>query len=221
MSDGPPASRGDDGALADREVPGRLTARESVFAGAVFDVSREQVALPGGAVTREVVRHPGAVGVLALDDRGRVAMLRQYRHPVERELWEIPAGLLDHPDEDAAAAAARELGEEADLVADTWHVLADWFTSPGGSDEAFRCYLARDLTPVPAPERFEREDEEADIELRWVALEDARDAALAGKIHNSSAVTAVLAACAARDLGWSTLRPAGAPWPERPRGRQA
>ncbi len=207
--------------LRDREVPGRVTAAETVFSGAIFDVAREEVDLPSGPVTREVVRHPGAVGVLALDDRGRVALLRQYRHPVARELWEIPAGLLDHAGEDAAVAAARELGEEADLVASTWHVLADWFTTPGGSDEAFRCYLARDLGDVPEADRFARQDEESDLELRWVALEDARDAALAGRFHNSSTVTAVLAAWTARELGWATLRPVDADWPERSRGAQA
>ncbi len=209
------------GELADQVVASRLLSRETAFAGAIFDVTSEEVDLPGGVVTREVVRHPGAVGVLALDDRGRVALLRQYRHPVGRELWEIPAGLLDHPGEDAAAAAARELAEEADLTAGTWHVLADWFSTPGGSDEAFRCFLARDLAAVPASDRFVREDEEADMELRWVALEDARDAALSGRVHDASAITAVLAACASRDLGWATLRAPDAPWPQRSAGRQA
>lgn len=177
---------------------------------------REKIQLSGAAgseVVRERVVHPGAVGVLALDEQGRVALLRQYRHPVEHELWELPAGLLDHPGEDPAAAAARELAEEADLVAGTWHVLLDWFTTPGGSDEAFRLFLARGLSSVPDGERFERTDEEAGLVLRWVPLEEARDAVLAGRLHNPSAVTGILAAWAAREAGWSTLRPAGAPWP--------
>ena len=194
-------------------APARATSSETVFSGAVWDVVREGVDLPGGAVVRERLVHPGAVGVLALDEAGRVLLLRQYRHPVEHALWELPAGLLDHPGEDPAAAAARELAEEADLRAHSWHVLLDWFTTPGGSDEAFRLFLARDLEPVAAADRFERTEEEADILARWVDLDAARDAVLAGHLHNPSAVTGVLAGWAAREGGWASLRPADAPWP--------
>jgi ADP-ribose pyrophosphatase len=190
--------------------------RELVHHGRIWDVVADDVDLGDGrVVTREVIDHPGAVAVVALDDDDQVLLLRQYRHPVGRELWEVPAGLLDVDGEPARDAAARELGEEADLRAGRWDVLADYYTTPGGSTEALRVFLARDLSEVPAAERHVRENEERDIELRWVTLDDAVAAVLAGAVHNPSAVVGVLAAQAARAARWSSLRPADAPWPER------
>lgn len=197
--------------FTDREV----TSSEVAYQGMIWQVRRDTVRLDGErSVTREYVHHPGAVTVLALDTEDRVLMIRQYRHPVRMELWELPAGLLDVDGEPPLAAAQRELAEEADLRADTWHLLADWFNSPGGMDEALRLYLARDVHPVPHDERHERTDEELGMPTRWVPLDEARDAVLAGRIHNPGSVVGVLAAVAARDLGWSTLRPADSPWPE-------
>ncbi|WP_425560091.1 NUDIX domain-containing protein [Kineococcus glutinatus] len=207
--------------LADRRVEREVSRSEVVFTGRVWDVVSEDVVLPGGdgpaTVTREFQRHPGAVTVLALDDDERVLFIRQYRHPVRHELWELPAGLLDVEGEDPLAAAQRELAEEADLRADSWAVLADWFNSPGGSDEALRVYVARGLSSVPEGERHVREDEEADMLVVRVPLDEARDAVLAGRVHNPGAVIGVLAAWTARALGWTTLRAADAPWPEHPR----
>lgn len=187
-----------------------------VHEGRVFDLRADDVDLgEGGRVTREYLDHPGAVAVVALDDDDRVLLLRQYRHPVRRELWEPPAGLLDVEGEDARDAAARELAEEADLRAGRWDVLVDYYTSPGGSNEALRVFLARDLSPVPEYERHEREAEERDMEARWVPLDDAVAAVLAGQVHNPSAVVGILAAATSRAGGWASLRPADAPWPER------
>jgi ADP-ribose pyrophosphatase len=199
----------------DQLAPRTVVASEVVHHGLIWDVVRDTVDLgEAGVVRREYVRHPGAVGVLALDDRDRVLMVRQYRHPVQHELWELPAGLLDVPGEPPAGAAARELAEEVDLVAGRWDVLVDWFNSPGGMDEAIRVFLARDLSPVPEADRHVREHEEHDMVAEWVPLDDARDAVLAGRVHNPTAVAGILAGCAARDAGWTTLRPADAPWPE-------
>ncbi|GAA2728189.1 NUDIX domain-containing protein [Cellulomonas aerilata] len=211
----------------DRLAPRPVIETEVIHDGMVFDVVAERVALRGDGsapapgepaadvVRREFVRHPGAVAVVALDDQERVLLLSQYRHPVRRELWEVPAGLLDVSGEDARDAAARELAEEADLTAARWDVLVDYFTSPGASDEALRVYLARDLSDVPDGDRFEREDEERDMVAEWVPLDDAVTLVLGGALHNPSAVSGVLAAAAARAAGWDTLRPADAPWPER------
>jgi 8-oxo-dGTP pyrophosphatase MutT (NUDIX family) len=204
-----------DFAEGDRMLPRPVVASEVVHAGLIWDVVRDTVDLgEAGTVRREYVRHPGAVGVAALDEHGRLLLVRQYRHPVGMELWELPAGLLDVPGEPPVGAAQRELAEEVDLVAGRWDVLVDWFNSPGGMDEAIRVFLARDLSPVPDDERHVREHEERDMVSEWVALDDARDAVLAGRVHNPTAVAGVLAACAARDAGWTTLRPADAPWPE-------
>lgn len=197
--------------VQDRPVTRAVVGSETTHEGMVFDVVRETVDLgEAGTVTREFVRHPGAVAVIVLDDEDRVLLLSQYRHPVRSELWEPPAGLLDVPGEALQVAAARELAEEADLVARSWWVLADYFTSPGASDESLRVFLARDLSPVPEGERHDRQGEERDMVARWVPLDEAVDAVLAGSVHNPSAVVGLLAAAACRARGWSGLRPADA-----------
>lgn len=208
------------GPVGDEPAALRLVRSDVVYRGLVWDVRRDDVDLGNGeVVTREFVAHTGAVGVLVLDADDRVLLVRQYRHPVRSYLWEPPAGLLDVQDEDPLEAARRELAEEADITADEWHVLVDFFNSPGGSTEAFRCFLARGVHEVPRDERHAREGEERDMETAWVPLDEARDLVLAGRLHNPTAVTGVLAACAARDAGWDTLRPADGAWPERSPGR--
>ena len=206
--------------IADEPAALQVRSSSTVHHGLIWDVRRDEVDLGDGqTVTREVVDHTGAVGVVVLDARDRVLLLRQYRHPVRSYLWEPPAGLLDVAGEDPQVAAARELAEEADLVADEWHVLVDFYNSPGGSTEAFRCYLARGVREVPVGERHQREHEERNMARAWVDLSEARDLVLAGKLHNPTTVCGVLAAAAARDAGWATLRPVDAPWPERSPGR--
>jgi 8-oxo-dGTP pyrophosphatase MutT (NUDIX family) len=206
--------------VADEAAALHVAGSETVFHGMVWDVRRDTVDLGDGqTVTRELIAHTGAVGVIALNAADEVLLLRQYRHPVSSYLWEPPAGLLDVAGEDALACAQRELFEEADLTADEWHVLLDFYNSPGGSTEAFRCYLARGLHEVPAGERHERDGEERDMATAWVPLDEARDLVLAGRLHNPTAVSGILAATVARTLGWDTLRPPDAPWPERSPGR--
>ncbi|WP_024288650.1 NUDIX hydrolase [Cellulomonas sp. KRMCY2] len=196
-------------AVADAPATRQVLGTELLHDGMIWDVVRDTVDLGGsGTVRREYVRHPGAVAVIALDDEDRVLLLRQYRHPVRQELWEPPAGLLDVPGEDLQVAAARELAEEADLVARSWWVLADYFTSPGGSDEALRIFLARDLSPVADHARHVREAEERDIVPRWVPLDEAVEAVLRGSLRNPSTVVGVLAAQVSRSRGWAGLQAA-------------
>ncbi len=166
----------------------------------------------GGNAKREVVEHYGAVAVAAVDPDKRVAMVYQYRHPLGRRLWELPAGLLDAAHEDPLETAKRELQEEAGLAAEQWRVLLDTASSPGFSDESVRTYLATHLSDVDRPEP---EDEEADLTLQWFSLEDAAEMVLAGEIVNASAAAGVLAAYAAVIDGKPT-RPFDAPWPDRP-----
>ena len=201
--------------IADQPSPHEVAASEVVWSGRIVDMIKDHVIVVEGQdpVVREDTRHPGAVAVVVLrGERGgeEILLERQYRHPVKAELWEIPAGLLDIPGEDPRLAAERELAEEADLVADRWDVLVDYFTSPGGSTEPLRIFLARELRD--ADEAFEREDEEATMEYAWVSLDDALTMVLDGRLHNPSAVIGVLATHAARARGWAGLRPADAPW---------
>ncbi|MDX6224369.1 MAG: 8-oxo-dGDP phosphatase, partial [Frankiales bacterium] len=124
-----------------------VSSRTAYSSGRVFSVLVDDVRLPSGeVVTRDLVEHPGAVGVVALNDAGEVLLLQQYRHPVRRLLWEPPAGLLDIAGEAPLLAAQRELLEEAHVVARRWDVLVDLFTTPGMSGEALRVYLAREVS---------------------------------------------------------------------------
>jgi ADP-ribose pyrophosphatase len=187
-------------------APRPVLAHTDLHHGKIWDLVSETVDLGVSQVVREYIAHPGAVAVIALDAQDRVLLLQQYRHPVRAELWEPPAGLRDVDGEAPHLTAARELAEEADLRAGTWHLLAEFFTTPGGSDEQILVYLARDVQPVPEDERFVREDEEAGMVPLWVPLDEAVEAVLAGRLHSPSAVVGVLAAAAARDRGWTTLR---------------
>ena len=207
--------------VSDEPSPRRLLSSEKVYQGRIWDVVSDsfQLSDDGEPLVRDYIDHPGAVAVLPMNDDGEILLIKQYRHPVGMALWEIPAGLLDVEGEDFVAGAARELAEEADLVAARWNVLADFFNSPGSSSEAIRIYLARGLSDVPGHELHERTDEEAEIELHWIPLDDAVRAVLEGRLHNPSAVVGILAAAAARADGFEGLRPAGAPWPAHPSQR--
>ena len=201
--------------LVDR--PERWAVRDqkvTLDTGRVISVRRDRVAsASGSAFTRDVVVHPGAVGVLALDADDRVLLVSQYRHPVGHRLLEPPAGLLDVEDEDYLVAAQRELAEEGHIRAADWRVLADPFTSPGLTDEAVRIFLARGLSAVPVDERFLGENEEADLPICWARLDDVVSAVLSGGLHNPTLVTGALACFAAqRTIGLDHLRPADEAW---------
>jgi 8-oxo-dGDP phosphatase len=187
----------------------QVVSSEVAFTGRVIDVHKDVVSMPDGDTSqRDVVVHPGAVAVVALDVRG-VLLVNQYRHPVRRHLDELPAGLLDQAGEGALAAARRELAEEAGLAAATWNVLVDHLSSPGMTDEAVRIYLARDLAEV---ERDAQGHEEHEMTASWMPLEVAVGRVLAGDLQNATAVVGVLAADRAARDGFATLRPPDAPW---------
>ncbi len=204
---------------APRDTPEEWPVTESStpFTGAVTGVRTDTVAMPdGGSARRDYQTHPGSVAVLALDAEGRVLVLRQYRHPVRHKLWELPAGLLDVPGEHPLHAARRELYEEAHTKADDWRVLADVYSSPGGSDEAIRVFLARDLAEADG-ERYAVSEEEAELEYARVPLADLVRGVISGELHNAALVVGVLALHAALSGdGLGALRPADAPWPARP-----
>jgi 8-oxo-dGDP phosphatase len=176
--------------------------------GRLVRLRRDIVRMPDGdTASREVLEHPGAVGVVALDDQNQVLMIRQYRHPVGRMLWEIPAGLRDVAGEPLRVTAERELLEEAGYRASRWHVLTDFFSSPGISTERVRVFLARGLTLVPEAERtYVPEHEEAYLVLGWLPLEQAVAALLRGELHNGVTAVGVLSAQAASQDGFTALR---------------
>ena len=147
----------------------------------MWSVVSDTVEFEGASAVRDVILHPGAVAVIALDDDDRVLLIRQYRHPVGRWLFEPPAGLLDEPDEAAWLTAARELAEESGYEAARWDVLVDFYTSPGGTSEGIRVFLARDLVALPDGRPHTGEAEEAHLPRAWVDLDEARDLVLSGQ----------------------------------------
>jgi len=181
--------------------------------GRLVTVRADKVRMPDNNLAeREVVIHPGAVAVLALDDAFQVLVIRQYRHPVNRLLWEIPAGLRDVSGEPTWATARRELLEEAGYRARDWRVLVDYYSSPGFSTEQLRIFLARDLEFVPEAERdFVPEDEETQLVSAWLPLDEAVRRVFAGELHNGPAALGIMAGYAARSEGFDRLRPADAP----------
>jgi 8-oxo-dGDP phosphatase len=199
--------------LADMADPWPVVDRQELADGAVVRVRRDTVRMPDGQeVGREVIEHPGAVGILAMDEVGQVLLIRQYRHPVGRQLWEIPAGLRDVDGEPPLATARRELLEEAGYLAADWQVLVDFFTSPGITSERLRVYLARGLTRVPDAEReYVPDHEEAHLTIEWAPLDVVVTRILAGDLHNGVMMVGVFAAFAAKQDGFALLRGADAP----------
>jgi 8-oxo-dGDP phosphatase len=176
----------------------------------IITVRSDKVRMPGNHLAeRTVVLHPGAVAVVALDDAGRVLLIRQYRHPVSRLLWEIPAGLRDVPGEDPLVTARRELAEEASYTASDWRVLADYYTSPGFCTERLRVFLARGLQAVE--QTYVRHDEEAQLITAWQPLDEAVRMVLAGELHNGVAAMGILAVYAAQSAGFDALRAPDSP----------
>ena len=204
--------------LRDDLVDLPITASDVVFEGKVWNIRREDFTLDGNTITRDFLDHTGAVAVLALDERGRVLLIKQYRHAVRTRDWELPAGLLDITGEAPLLGAQRELAEEVDLVAESWDLLCEYMTSPGGSNEVIRVYLARGVSA--AAEVFARTEEEAGIEVRWVPLDQVVDAVLARDLQNSILAIAVLSAQALQARGWQGLGDPNAPWPRHPLERQ-
>lgn len=197
-----------------------VTRHETVYRGRVWDVVQEDFTHPTGTLTRDFVRHPGAVAVLAL--RGgpgaeEMLVIQQYRHPIGAQEWEIPAGLLDVTGEPPHVGALRELYEEADLRAGRLDVLIDYASSPGGLSEQMRVYLARDISVVPVAERFERDAEEVGMPTAWVALDTVLEAIMNAQVHNPTLIIAAFAADRARRSNFDGLRAADAPWPTHPR----
>ncbi len=198
-----------------KDVPEQwpVLASDTLARGRLVTVRTDKVRMPDNhQAEREVVLHPGAVAVLALDDADQVLMIRQYRHPVGRLLWEIPAGLRDVAGEPRRVTAQRALLAEAGYRARDWRVLADYYSSPGFTTERLRIFLARDLELVPPAERdFVPEDEETQLVPAWLPLGEAVRKVLAGDLHNGAAAVGILAGYAARSQGYDRLRPADVP----------
>lgn len=204
--------------LFDRPTCWPVLSREVLAPGRVCNFMQDTITLPEGGepFKRQYISHPGAVGIIAVDDQDRVAVVHQYRHPVGLKLVEPPAGLLDVDGEDYLSAAQRELAEEVQLQASEWKLLVDLCTSPGGSQESARVFLATGLSEAHRPDGFTPEDEEADMQADWVPFEDLVDGVLAGRLQSPLLVAGIMALAAVRGTGrLEQLRAPDAPWPVR------
>jgi 8-oxo-dGTP pyrophosphatase MutT (NUDIX family) len=170
---------------------------EHVWNGpAPFSVRRDVISAPdrpGERFGRLVLEHPGASVVLAVDDEQQVLVLEQYRHPARTRFVELPAGLLDVPDEDPLLAAKRELQEEGLLLAGRWTHLLTCYPSPGLSAERMEIYLAQDLSTAADRGGFEPSHEEADMTVSWVPMRDLLDGVLTRKLTDGPLALAVMA----------------------------
>ncbi len=164
-----------------------MSRRRTVFKGRVFEVCSESVVLPSGRrARRDVVRHPGSVAILPVDEGGRVLLLRQFRFAVGGVIWEIPAGTLE-PGERPLLCARRELAEETGYRARRWRKLTSICASPGILDERLHLYAAWGLSAgAPRPQ----DDEE--LVCRWLALERALSMVRSGRIADSKTICALL-----------------------------
>ena len=170
-------------------MPRQLLETEKIFEGAVFDVLRDRLREENGIeIVREVVRHPGGAGALPLFDDGRVALVKQYRHPARRELLEIPAGRIEDG-ETPETCAARELEQEIGFRAGRIEKLAEFYTTPGFCEEKLHVYLATDLTPSS-----QALDHDEWVEVVYLPFAEAAQMAERGEIEDSKTIIALLLA---------------------------
>ncbi len=174
----------------------RLVASELLHRGRVLELRADTVERADGRrARRDVVVHPGAVAIVAVDPEGRVLLVRQYRHPAGRALLEIPAGMLDRDaaagtTEDPDLAARRELEEETGYRAAHWERLTDFWTAPGFATERMFLFLASDLAPA-GPDRLAPDEDEA-LELVRLPWREALAAAERGEIVDAKSLVGIL-----------------------------
>ena len=174
---------------------------ETVFRGQIFDVDKVDVLVADGTpATRDIIRHSGAVGIIALDGKGNMLIVRQYRTSLERITAEIPAGRLESG-ENLLECAARELSEETGYNAEHIEYVGAIASAAGYSDELVHIAYAHGLTPGKA-----HPDEDEFVASEWVNIDDMVDAVLSGEIEDSKTMVAALMADAQRRRGtWTNL----------------
>ena len=174
----------------DSDIIEKIDHEERVFTGKLVKVNRLDVTLPNGhPAMREAIRHPGASAIVPVDAEGNVTLVRQFRAPIGRVLLEIPAGKLDHPGEDRAEAAKRELREETGLTAEKWTHLTDIVTTPGFCDEVISIYLAEELhRGETAP------DEDEFLNIVKMPLRELVERVMRGEIADSKTIIGALMA---------------------------
>ncbi len=178
------------------EFKEEMVSQETVYEGVIVNVRRDKARLMDGRITnREVVEHPGGVAVFAMDDQGRVALVRQYRYPMGEETLELPAGKLE-PGEDPRDSGLRELAEETGLVPGTFEDMGCLYSSPGILAERIYLYFAKNLTQGPT-----HPDDGEFVETVWLPYQDLVDKARRGEIKDGKTLVGILKASFLLDAG--------------------
>ncbi|MCM2674210.1 NUDIX hydrolase [Alkalicoccobacillus plakortidis] len=165
----------------------KTIATEKIFEGKVINVQVDTVKLPNGNESkRELVKHPGAVAVIAVTNDDKLVLVRQFRKPLEKTILEIPAGKID-PGEEPIKTAARELKEETGYEAAELELVTSFYTSPGFADEIIYLYEAKGLTHGDA-----EPDEDEFVEIEEVTIEQARSYVADQTIHDAKTAYAVM-----------------------------
>lgn len=163
----------------------KMLSSQYLYRGRIVNLRLDEIELAQKPVLREVVEHPGAVAILAVDRKENVILIRQYRHPTGRELLEVPAGMLE-PGEEPLQCARRELAEETGLGGTSWRSLAVCYTSPGFCTEKLHYFAVTDLVPAPGVP-----DEDEELEVVRIPLREACRMALAGEIADAKTLIAL------------------------------
>ena len=163
--------------------------QQRIFSGKVIDVYVEDVLLPNGETSkREIVKHPGAVAVLAITEENKIVLVRQYRKALERVLVEIPAGKLEKG-EAPLETAKRELEEETGYVCEKMEPLHSFYTSPGFADELVHIFLAKGLTKKSEKQML---DDDEFVDVLEVTLEEALNMVKEKQIYDAKTIYALL-----------------------------
>jgi ADP-ribose pyrophosphatase len=157
-----------------------------VYAGRLFDLKVDEIEFKDGVVAqREIIRHPGAVAMVAIDPEGRVLLVSQYRHPAGARMLEIPAGTLE-ADEDPEEAVRREMQEEVGYLPNSIESIGGFYVAPGYCDEYIRLYVCTDLEPSEA-----EADEDEDIEVEELTPDEALAKVEDGSISDAKSIIAL------------------------------
>jgi ADP-ribose pyrophosphatase len=166
----------------------KTIAKEKIFDGKVIDLYVEDVLLPNGKTSkREIIKHPGAVAVIAVTNEGKIVLVRQYRKAMERVLVEIPAGKLEKGEE-PALTARRELEEETGYKCETMHHLISFYTSPGFADELVHLFVAENLAKLESSASL---DEDEFVDVLEVTLEEALELIKEQQIYDAKTAYAI------------------------------
>ena len=191
----PDTRRPDPGPFGDDPLEEQVVEREVIRRGSYLEFRVDTIRrADGSGGTRDVVGHPGAIAVLAVDDDRRLLLIRQWRIPAGRALLEIPAGTLDVHDgvtEDPDLAARRELEEETGHRAARWRKLAEFWTAPGFATELMHLYLATGIAGATEDDRL-TPDEDERLELRHATLDEALAMVESGEISDAKSMLAIL-----------------------------